>query len=533
LTMKRESNEYALHLIEHLTKIGVALSAERDLTRLLELIIDEARNLTSADGGTLYIMSDDGQFLDFAIVQNKTLSLRMGGTGGEINWPPVRLTDDQNSRNITNVSAYAALTGEVVNIPDVYNAMGFNFEGTREFDARTGYRSKSMLVVPMRNHEQEIIGVLQLLNAMDEGTNQIIDFSRESQMITESFASQAAVALSQNRLILDLENLLDAFVKTIAMAVDEKSPYTGGHMRRVADITMAIADKINKADKGPFSQVHFSEDQMKELHFAAWLHDLGKIATPEYVVDKTTKLETIFDRMELVRARGQIILKDHDCHSLRKYTEAGQDGYHSQDREENFARQLSEDMNFLAEVNIGAKSLGQEDLARLQAIGTRKWICDGQIEDFLTENELENLSVQRGTLTDQERDIINNHAQVTRKLLSQLPFPKKLKNVPDFAGSHHEKLNGSGYPQGLKEDEIPLQARILALADIFEAVTAKDRPYKRANTLSEAISILRGMVKARHIDADLFKLFMDERVYLDYAQREMPPHQIDKTDFST
>ena len=531
--MKRETTQYALHLIERLTKIGVALSAERDLAKLLELIIDEARNLTSADGGTLYIMSDDGQFLDFAIVQNKTLDVRMGGTGGKINWPPVRLTDAQNNRNLANVSAYAALTGEVVNIPDVYNAMGFNFEGTREFDARTGYRSKSMLVVPMRNHEQEIIGVLQLLNAMDEGTNQIIDFSRESQMITESFASQAAVALSQNRLILDLENLLDAFVKTIAMAVDEKSPYTGGHMRRVADITMAIADKINKADKGPFSQVHFSEDQMKELHFAAWLHDLGKIATPEYVVDKTTKLETIFDRMELVRARGQIILKDHDCHSLRKYTEAGQDGYHSQDREENFARQLSEDMNFLAEVNIGAKSLGQEDLARLQAIGTRKWICDGQIEDFLTENELENLSVQRGTLTDQERDIINNHAQVTRKLLSQLPFPKKLKNVPDFAGSHHEKLNGSGYPQGLKEDEIPLQARILALADIFEAVTAKDRPYKRANTLSEAISILRGMVKARHIDADLFKLFMDERVYLDYAQREMPPHQIDKTDFST
>jgi len=530
--MKKESTEYALHLIEHLTKIGVALSAERDITRLLELIIDEACNLTSADGGTLYVLSDEGQLLEFAIVQNKTLGVRMGGTGEKINWPPVVLIDEQNKQNLANVSAYAALKGQVVNIPDVYNAEGFNFEGTRQFDARTGYRSKSMLVVPMRNHEQEIIGVLQLLNAMEEGTNEVIAFSRESQMITESFASQAAVALSQNRLIQDLENLLDAFVKTIAMAVDEKSPYTGGHIRRVADITMAIADKINKDDKGPFSEVKFSEDQMKELRFAAWLHDLGKIATPEYIIDKTTKLETIFDRMELIRTRGEIILRDHNRTILRKTSETDEDIKHSQKSEEDFDGRLREDMKFLADVNTGSKPLGREDIARLQAIGARKWIREGRPEAFLTENELQNLSVQRGTLTDQERDIINNHATVTHKLLSQLPFPKKLRDVPSFAGSHHEKLNGSGYPRGLKEDEIPLQARILVLADIFEALTAKDRPYKRGNTLSEAVSILNGMVKARHIDADLFKLFMDEKIYLDYARREMNPQQIDKTDLS-
>ncbi len=530
--MKRESTQYTLHLIERLTKIGVALSAERDLTRLLELIIDEARNLTSADGGTLYIASDDGQYLDFAIIQNKSLGVRMGGTGEKINWPPVRLKDGQNNRNLANVSAYAALTGEVVSIPDVYNAVGFNFEGTKQFDARTGYRSKSMLVVPMRNHEQEIIGVLQLLNAIDEGTNEVIAFSRESQMITESFASQAAVALSQNRLIQDLENLLDAFVKTIALAVDEKSPYTGGHIRRVADITMAIAEKINKADEGPFSQVQFNDDQMKELRFAAWLHDLGKITTPEYVVDKATKLETIFDRMELVRARGEIIMRDHERISLRKSSEADQEVNTSQNSEEDFADRLREDMKFIADVNTGAIPLGREGLARLREIGARTLVCGGRTEPLLTENELNNLSVQRGTLTDQERDIINNHAAVTYKLLSQLPFSKKLKNVPDYAACHHEKLNGSGYPLGLKEDEISLQARILALADIFEALTAKDRPYKRANTISEAISILSGMVKARHIDADLFKLFMDEKVYLDYARREMNPQQIDKTDLS-
>lgn len=271
---------------------------------------------------------------------------------------------------------------------------------------------------------------------------------------------------------------------------------------------------------------------MKELRFAAWLHDLGKIATPEYIVDKATKLETIFDRMELVRTRGEIILRDHDHISLRKSSEADQEVNTSQNSEEDFARQFREDMKFLADVNIGAIFLGRDEIARLQAIGARKLVRDGQTESFLTEDELQNLCVHRGTLTDKERDIVNNHAAVTHKLLSQLPFPKKLKDVPDFAGSHHEKLNGTGYPRGLKEDEISLQARILALADIFEALTAKDRPYKRANTLSEAISILSGMVKARHIDADLFKLFMDERVYLDYARREMQPHQIDKTDFS-
>lgn len=530
--MKKESTEYALHLIEHLTKIGVALSGERDLTKLLELIIDEACNLTSADGGTLYVLSDDGQFLEFAIVQNKTLGVRIGGSGERINWPPVILMDEMNNQNLANVSAYAALKGKVVNIPDVYNAEGFNFEGTRQFDARTGYRSKSMLVVPMRNHEQEIIGVLQLLNAMEEGTNEVIAFSRESQMITESFASQAAVALSQNRLIQNLENLLDAFVKTIAMAVDEKSPYTGGHIRRVADITMAIADKINKADKGPFSEVRFSEDQMKELRFAAWLHDLGKIATPEYVVDKTTKLETIFDRMELIRVRGEIILRDHQRDALSKMSKTDREIDPSRNKEEDFGARLREDINFLADVNTGAKPLGPEDLARLQAIGTRKWVREGRREAFLTEDELQNLSVPRGTLTDRERDIINNHATVTHKLLSQLPFPKKLKDVPDYAGSHHEKLNGTGYPQGLKDGEIPLQARILVLADIFEALTAKDRPYKRGNTLSEAVSILGGMVKAGHIDGDIFKLFMDEKVYLDYARREMNPQQIDKTDSS-
>jgi transcriptional regulator with GAF, ATPase, and Fis domain len=269
--------EKQLDQIRRLNQIGTALSAEKNLDRLLEMIVDEAREFTNADGGTLYIMSDDEEELNFAIVQNTSLNVRMGGTGGKITWSSVRLKNLDGKPNHANVSAYAAITGQVVNISDVYHAEGFNFEGTRRFDAETGYRSKSMLVVPMRNHENDIIGVLQLLNAQIARTTEVISFSTENQKMTESLASQAAVAISNNRLIHDLENLLESFIRTIATAIDEKSPYTGGHVRRVSELTMTIAEKINKSVDGPYASIYFDEDKLKELRISAWLHDVGKI----------------------------------------------------------------------------------------------------------------------------------------------------------------------------------------------------------------------------------------------------------------
>lgn len=302
----RKFSENQLKQIRRLTRIGTALSAERNIERLFEMIVEEAREFTGADGGTLYIMSDDETELQFAIVQTETLDVRMGGTGGKITWKPVRLQNADGSSNHGNVSAYVALTGNTVNIPDVYDAEGFDFQGTRNFDAQTGYRSKSMLVVPMKNHENDIIGVLQLLNARDEKRSEVVSFSAECQEMTESLASQAAVALSNNRLIQDLEALMESFIRAIATAIDEKSPYTGGHVRRVADLTMDIARKINDTTEGPLADLRFSDDQLKELQIAAWLHDVGKITTPEYVVDKATKLETIFDRIELLRLRFEL-----------------------------------------------------------------------------------------------------------------------------------------------------------------------------------------------------------------------------------
>jgi len=272
--------------IKHLIQVGVALSGEKNINRLLEIIVEEARKLTHADAGTLYIMSDDEAKLKFAIVQNASMNIHMGGTGGVITWPDVQLTNKDGRPNSANVSAHVALSGKTVNIPDVYHVQGFNFEGTKQFDKKTGYRSKSMLVAPLRNHENDIIGVLQLLNAMDPETGEVINFSPESEEIILALASQAAVALSNSQLIYNLESLFELFIKTIATTIDEKSPYTGGHIRRVVDLTMAIADKINRTGEGVFAAVEFSDDQMRELRMAAWLHDVGKIKIPEYVLDK-------------------------------------------------------------------------------------------------------------------------------------------------------------------------------------------------------------------------------------------------------
>jgi len=309
--------EKQIDQIRRLNQIGTALSAEKNLDRLLEMIVDEARKFTNADGGTLYMMSDDEEELHFAIVQNTSLNVRMGGTGGKITWPSVRLKNLDGKPNHANVSAYAAITGQVVNISDVYHAEGFNFEGTRRFDAETGYRSKSMLVVPMRNHENDIIGVLQLLNAQIEGEAEVISFSTENQKMTESLGSQAAVAISNSRLIHDLENLLESFIRAIATAIDEKSPYTGGHVRRVSELTMAIADKINRSAEGPYAGISFDEDELKELRISAWLHDVGKITTPEYVVDKGKKLETIYNRIEALKERFEILRRDSEIEKLK------------------------------------------------------------------------------------------------------------------------------------------------------------------------------------------------------------------------
>ena len=525
--------------IHNLSNIGLALSKERDMDKLLEMILLEAKRIANSDGGTLYMMTDN-QRLKFEIIMTDSLNFHMGGTSGEdIPFYPVKLYTDEGEENKSMIAAYVALTGETVNLPDAYKAKGFDFSGTKMFDEKTGYRSKSFLTVPLKNHEDEIIGVLQLLNAQTEKEKKIISFGADVQQMVEALASQAAVAITNKNLIRDLEALFESFIKLIASAIDAKSPYTGGHCARVPEITIMLAEAVAATRDGPFADIVFSDKEMYELKIAAWLHDCGKVATPEFVVDKSTKLETIYDRVNEVETRFAVIKRDEEIKKLKKELKIEKDrSLSSIEKAEKIdhltkgyrkrVRILKKDLDFIKESNIGGEFMSGDKKERVHEIANYKWKPNGKIENFLSENEVYNLTIPRGTLTPEERKVINDHIVVTIKMLEELPYPKHLQNVPEFAGGHHETLDGTGYPKGLTKDEMSVQARIMAIADIFEALTARDRPYKKGKTLSQAMRILGFMKNDAHIDADLFEIFVKEKIYMKYAEGFLDPEQIDE-----
>lgn len=523
-----------LERIEKLTEIGIALSAERDTERLLETILLGAKRLTNSDGGTLYSVQEDGT-VKMEILRTDSLNFAMGGTTGKpIPFEPISLHDPQGRPNYKMVVTNAVLNGCTVNIPDAYNAEGFDFSGTKKFDANTGYRSTSFLTIPMKDHEGAIIGVLQLLNAKNEQSDAIIPFCKTAQQLAESLASQAAIALTNRKLINDLQELLESLIQLIATAIDEKSPYTGGHCERVPVLTMALAEAAHNAESGPFHSFSMNEDDRYELRMAAWLHDCGKITTPEAVVDKSTKLETIYDRIDSIEPRFEILRRDAEITLLKAQLDNNSDEGNStaQQQYEQTLTQLDEEFKFLKRSNTGGEFMPPEDQQRVRDIGERRWLHNGEERPLLSENEIYNLTIAKGTLTAEERKIINNHIVATIKMLDTLPFPKNLRNVPEFAGGHHEKMDGTGYPRGLTGDQMSVQARIMAIADIFEALTAKDRPYKDGKKLSESIHILGLMKQDQHIDPDLFDLFVKEGLYQEYAERYLSPEQIDEIELS-
>lgn len=529
----RELSARQARHVHRLTEIGLALSGEQNRDRLLEMIVELARSLTHADAGTLYIVDEERSHLNFVVLQNDTMNTRMGGASGNpITLPPVKLYADDGSPNHANVSSYAALTGEFVNIPDVYCAEGFDFTGPRRYDAATGYRSQSMLVMPMRNHENEVIGVLQLLNAKDK-SGVVREFSDEGLESVRSLATQAAVALTNTQLIAGLKALLYSFMQSIAAAIDAKSPYTRGHIDRVVDLTGRIALAVNSQAEGPYASVHFSPDELEELKLAAWMHDVGKITTPVHVVDKSTKLETIIDRIEIIRARFRFIGKAMQAELLEKLLEMAGSGASRRDmfavteEMETRRQQLEDDLKFVEGCNQPGEFMSDERIARVRDIASRTYDEGGEQRPWLTENEVENLCIRKGSLTDEERKIIEDHVSMTGQMLSKLPFPKRLRRVPEYAAGHHEKLDGTGYPNRLTAEQLPLQARILAVADVFEALTARDRPYKAPMKLSQALKILGFMCKDKHIDADVFQLLKDSGLVREYAEAHLGPDQND------
>jgi len=352
--------------VENLVEIGAALSGERDLSVLLEMIVDESRRLTRADAGTLYTVSDDGEALHWRIIQNDTMQTRIGGTSSVAVDPGVFKPVDlvvEGQRNLSNVSAFVAHTGRSVNIPDVYEAEGFDFAGPRLYDQATGYRSRSMLVVPLKDHECAIIGVLQLLNAKSL-SSEVAAFSSAYERLITSLASQAAVAITNARLIEELEGLFDAFIQTIASAIDEKSPYTAGHVKRVTDLTMQVAQAVNASDEGLFQRIRLTDDELNELRIAAWMHDVGKITTPEQVVDKASKLETIVDRIEVLRLRYEILKRDARIAALEQSLASGEQSPEPPDGEDaGTINELDEELAFLERCNRGGNRWQRQTLS--------------------------------------------------------------------------------------------------------------------------------------------------------------------------
>lgn len=539
-------NEMAMNLKNHLqtmgtlNQIGIALSEERSNDRLLELILIAAKNMTNADGCALYTLTGDKQ-LRLSVMNIDSIHLVMNRDGNMV----IPLFDDEGKLNTLTAIAFSALKDATVNIPDMYHATSFDFSDNRDFDRTIGYRSQSLLSVPVKNHENEIVGVLQLINAQERISKKVVPFSDEDQRLLETLASQAAVALSKNKLIDDFRKLFDSLVELIATAIDEKSPYTGDHCRRVPELTMMLAEAVAGSKEGVFKDFNLSEEEMYELKVAALLHDCGKVTTPVHIVDKATRLETIFDGIQVIDSRFEILRRDAQIAFLQKQIslfpmisgnkssteEYGMQIKLARKELEKTLKQIDRDQKLVRVCNIGETEMNDDLIQRIKNIALRyRWIdAESREELCISEREMYMLtSSAKGTLTPDERAVINQHIKTTIKMLGSLHYPKSLRNVPIFAQAHHEHMDGTGYPMGLTREQIPLQGRMIAIADIFESLTAKDRPYRKGLTLTEALRMLCSMKQNGHIDPDLFDLFIEEKVYLRYAEKYLSETEIDE-----
>ena len=513
--------------INLLNEVGIALSSEKNFSSLLEQILVGAKKITNADGGTIYLL-DANKKLEMVVIQTDSLDIHLGGnTDKPITFNPVNLYNEDGTPDLSMVVTRAVIEDKPINVEDAYNTKGYDFSGTYDFDKSTGYHSQSFLAVPMKNHENDVIGVLQLINAKDPDSDKTIPFSNEDQQLVESLASQAAVAITNKQLIDSLNELFNSLVQLIATAIDEKSPYTSGHCKRLPVITMLIADAAHSTEYGEFKEFLMSNEDRYELEVAAWLHDCGKLTTPEYVMDKSTKLERIVDRIDFVDLRLETIKRDAEIEKLTSLLN-GEDKEKANKVYDEKIKSITEAGEFIRRHNKGGEFMHEEDIEKIKNCAKLKWKDkDGNIQPLLTQDEIDNLCIVKGTLTEEEREIINNHIVATIKMLDTLPFPKHLQNVPEYAGGHHERVDGKGFPKGLMRDQMSVQARIMAIADVFEALTARDRPYKDPMKLSQAVSILEKMSETGHIDPELFDVFINQSVHINYAKEHLLPEQND------
>lgn len=525
--------EMLLAKIQSLNEIGIALTLEKHPKTLLEKISLAAKNLTHADGSTIYTVTPDHHKLHFETIFSDSISNRDKDSSL---FQDIPLFDQKGRPDEEHIVTYAVHHKKTISVEDAYNSSEFDFSGTRRFDEKTGYHTQSVLTVPLINHEGDVVGVLQLINALDPQKN-VIAFSKEDQHLAESLASQAAISLSNQQLIHELNQLFESFIQSIANAIDAKSPSTANHSKRVPLIVSMFAEAINETKTHPFQDIHFSEEEMYELKVASLLHDCGKITTPEYLIHKEKKLEGLFDRMASVEARFEILKRDALLSLIQKkmlsFKEKDPALFERVEKECESASseytkkidQLQKDQQFLIRCNEGKETRAL--LAKIKEIGSQTYKIQDKIKSLLTEDEIECLSVEQGNLTIKEKEVVKNHVVMTLKILEELYYPKFLKNVPNIAGAHHERIDGKGYPYGLKGEEISIGAKILAIADVFEALSAPDRSYRTPLSLSEIIVLMQRMCDEGQLDPELFKLFVDTQIPQNYGIRYLTPSQLD------
>ncbi|WP_455203100.1 HD domain-containing phosphohydrolase [Kaarinaea lacus] len=573
--------------IQQFVEISKALSAEKDFERLLEQILENAREVCHSDGGSILLFDDETLLAECSIIQNVQTATFYGGTHDDkVPYEAIvcRASDDISVKE--GVESAVLRQGQVVVVEDINTDDRFDFTHARQRYEHQGYSCRSLLYLPLRNRQQEIIGLLELVNARDQVSNEIVGFVPEVVSYVQALSSQAAISLDNRRLLKAQKDLLDSFIQLIAGAIDAKSPYTSGHCQRVPELARMLAEAAHKASDGPFKDFALSDDEWYELYIASWLHDCGKVTTPEHVVDKAVKLECIYNRLHEIRMRFEVLWRDEQI-SYYKYLAQSDTDKAALDKKLN-ARfsQLQEDYKFIAECNEGGEFMAEEKIERLKLVGAQTWLrhfddrvglshdelvrkqsmpeSQLPVEEYLLADkqehivprddggkpfgdnpygfridvpehaynygELYNLSVARGTLSEEDRFKINEHIIQTIILLNKLPFPKELRRVPTWAGNHHEKLDGTGYPRKLNADDLSIPERIMAIADIFEALTASDRPYKKAKTLSDSIRIMSFMRNDGHVCPELFDLFLTSGVYREYAEEFLSAEQINDVD---
>ena len=517
-TLTRKGEE-----LHELNKIGVALSAERDISKLLDLILAKSREITAADAGSLYLVvrgkndqaTGDDQ-LRFELTQNETL----GSAGFEKKTMPL---------SKESIAGYAAVTGESVNVADAYNLpAAAPYKISRSFDESSGYRTKSMLVVPMKDHQEEVIGVVQLINKKRDAKlvlrpvalvdESVIPFTSGDEEMVKSLASQAAVALENTLLIQEIRNLFDSFVEASVTAIESRDPTTSGHSGRVAELTVGLAEKVDAVDAGPFRDVGFSRDQLKEIRYASLLHDFGKVGVREKVLIKGKKLYV--GEMLLVKQRFSYIKRTLEAEHLRSKLDQVMAGKSSPELLREMDRTYKErqdEIDGVLRMVLQANEpsiLEEESFRALMDLPTRTFgDMDGNRQPFLTPNEVSALSIRRGSLSEKERREIESHVTHTFKFLSQIPWTGEFRGVPDIAYAHHEKLDGTGYPRKLVATEIPIQSKMMTISDIYDALVAWDRPYKKSVPISRALDILNEEAGHGKLDPDLLRVFIDAKVY--------------------